>query len=536
MGKRRIWLKQLATGTEVALTEGPDDDLPRFSPDGATVLLFATNGSAVRALPRLAARGRAAARDGRWARWVLVFGRCPHRVHAPISGLTREDRRHRDHGRGARRERGRGADSHSDRRDRAALVPRWLAHRVHANGCRRRIVLDSECDRRQWRRRDDGGLWRGSAAMGGEWSPTGRLVYAVGQVVAGKLAGTTGRLMELGTGRPPSLLYASPDSLGRFAIVDADRIVVESQTVRQNIVEWSGTPRPQHLAGAASGSAADLFTGRPMDRVHVGPFRKSRSVDGLDEHRRITPGDRRRRGRLGPGIRSGWPAVLELEPRRHASRSGRPRATAAARIKLTHDGVDAENPSVSPDGKWMVYGSTRPERGWNLAGADRTDRIRSCWRAGLYGIPHISPDGQHVLYMGFSSILVSTGVKVVRLVGRCAGRFRDRRRRRSAPRPPTSDAPAGCRTATRSRFSARTRRASNGIYVQDFVPGRDTASTRRPLGGIRCVVDAETFAVSPDGKRVAVVGPRDGVEPGAARAARSYARAIRRRGAGLQPC
>jgi len=46
----------------------------------------------------------------------------------------------------------------------------------------------------------------------------------------------------------------------------------------------------------------------------------------------------------------------------------------------------------------------------------------------------------------------------------------------------------------------------NGIYVQDFVPGRNTAPTRRPLTGFDSIVDAETFAVAPDGKTVAISG------------------------------
>jgi hypothetical protein len=37
-GKKRVWLKQVAGGGEQALTDGPQDDFPRFSPDGAAVL------------------------------------------------------------------------------------------------------------------------------------------------------------------------------------------------------------------------------------------------------------------------------------------------------------------------------------------------------------------------------------------------------------------------------------------------------------------------------------------------------------------
>ena len=36
-GERRIWLKQLVSGAEVAITSGADD-FPRFAPDGGTVL------------------------------------------------------------------------------------------------------------------------------------------------------------------------------------------------------------------------------------------------------------------------------------------------------------------------------------------------------------------------------------------------------------------------------------------------------------------------------------------------------------------
>jgi hypothetical protein len=48
--------------------------------------------------------------------------------------------------------------------------------------------------------------------------------------------------------------------------------------------------------------------------------------------------------------------------------------------------------------------------------------------------------------------------------------------------------------------------SGSGIYTQDFVPGEDTTSTRRPLiefapGGM-----AESFAISPDGKRFTVSG------------------------------
>ena len=44
------------------------------------------------------------------------------------------------------------------------------------------------------------------------------------------------------------------------------------------------------------------------------------------------------------------------------------------------------------------------------------------------------------------------------------------------------------------------------MYVQDFVPGRDTTGTRRPLGGFDTEMREDSFAISPDGGVMAVAG------------------------------
>src|SRR5207244_12840605 len=43
-GRPRIWLKELSSGREAALTAGPDD-YARFSPDGSTIIFSRTQGS-----------------------------------------------------------------------------------------------------------------------------------------------------------------------------------------------------------------------------------------------------------------------------------------------------------------------------------------------------------------------------------------------------------------------------------------------------------------------------------------------------------
>jgi hypothetical protein len=46
----------------------------------------------------------------------------------------------------------------------------------------------------------------------------------------------------------------------------------------------------------------------------------------------------------------------------------------------------------------------------------------------------------------------------------------------------------------------------NGVFAQDFVPGRDTSTTRRKLGGFDPENAAESLAVSPDGRFLTIAG------------------------------
>ena len=45
-----------------------------------------------------------------------------------------------------------------------------------------------------------------------------------------------------------------------------------------------------------------------------------------------------------------------------------------------------------------------------------------------------------------------------------------------------------------------------GVFVQDFLPGRDTTGTRRPLAGFDAETATESFAISRDGKWLTTAG------------------------------
>ncbi|MCI0413002.1 serine/threonine-protein kinase [bacterium] len=69
-GAPKIWLKQLKSGNEIALTDGPDD-FPRFSPDGSFLLFIRTEGSvsSLYRVPVLGGEVRKVADDVRSADW-----------------------------------------------------------------------------------------------------------------------------------------------------------------------------------------------------------------------------------------------------------------------------------------------------------------------------------------------------------------------------------------------------------------------------------------------------------------------------------
>ena len=503
-GHARIWLKQLSTGTEVALTEGPLDDYPQFSPDGSTILFtrIAADGSrALFRVPLLGGEPRRIVEDATDGAWSsdgsrIVFLRLqpasPGKIAATFLNVAASD------GTGQRP---------LTRVDGSGLAsPRWspdgtkismTGTAVGAGSFSLRVV-NVETGAVETLVAPTPGVRPWAA----RWTPSGRLLYTSGQVTAGSLAGTTGRLMAVEPGSNRQLtLFSSADSLGRFALLDEDRVVVESQVSRQNIVQWS------------AGSSTPLSVGRASDRQPIySPDGKwivfsSDRAGNLDLWgRSVTTGELRQ---LTDDPASDWDPVFTPAGRLlwSSNRSGNfevwtAEADGSNARQLTHDGVDAENPSASRDGKWIVYGSTRPNQAgiWR-ARADGSDATLLV--PGLLGIPDISPDNQYLLYSGFSGNLVGAGLHVSWLSD---GKPVDFEIIPATVRPTTANlgrarwTPDGRRIA----FVGQDEKGVNGIFVQDFVPGSDTTSTRRKLAGFDATVDAETFGISADGTRVAV--------------------------------
>jgi Tol biopolymer transport system component len=157
--------------------------------------------------------------------------------------------------------------------------------------------------------------------------------------------------------------------------------------------------------------------------------------------------------------------------------------------------VDAENPTFTADGQWIVYNSGNPERRgvWKirLDGSEDTLLAR-----GSTGWPEASPDGRYALYTfqapGANSVrvvrLADSQVLplVMKVQGGGTGRARWMPDGRAIAYVDWDDAGVA------------------GVFVEEFAPGGEARAPRRKLAGFDPERTAESFSVSPDGERITI--------------------------------
>jgi eukaryotic-like serine/threonine-protein kinase len=174
--------------------------------------------------------------------------------------------------------------------------------------------------------------------------------------------------------------------------------------------------------------------------------------------------------------------------------------------QLTHDGFEAENATMTADGQWIVYSSSNPQKSglWKIR-PDGTDAIQIVRGVGYN--PEVSPDGRFALYLTdpqpdlveIHFVRVSDGMEV-------PGRIQCWRRKQTSMTLGRARwvSPANTGAAPGVAFIGQDENGATGVYLQDFVPGRDTSQTRRPLRPFDAVAPIETLAVSPDGRTLVV--------------------------------
>ena len=163
---------------------------------------------------------------------------------------------------------------------------------------------------------------------------------------------------------------------------------------------------------------------------------------------------------------------------------------------ITHDGVDAEHASITPDDAWIVYNSSNPERMgvWKIRQTGLDDMRLA---AGETRWPRVSPDGKFVVYtrdLGMGK----RAVQVVTLEGKRVGGEIALDTRPGTIGSPVGRAewmPGGRAVA----YIGLDERGRTGVYAQDFSPAAGTSGSRRALGGFGVSRSTEGFAISPDG-------------------------------------
>ncbi len=501
-GKPRIWV-QVAGGRDAALTDGPDS-APRISPDGSSIL-FVRDEGARRSLYRVPLVGGPPrkviddAGEGDWSpdgrRIAFVrFGDAGGRPVATLGTAAADG--------GEPRELARVAE-------RMLRFPRWSADgtAIAARVGPLQGQLDPELalfDARSGARRPLPVAKGHGQLYGLSWRGTGELVYAQ---VSGATAGGSSRVLALDVGSSEArTVFTLP---GRIVNVDvagphvAADVLSNRQSLRElTLHDASGEGEGREARALTRAGAEDRQPAySPDGRWLVFSSNRTGNLDLwlLDtesgEERQLTDDEA---DDWDPAFTPDGRSLLWSTNRAGHFEIWRMAVDGSGARQLTADGADAENPTTTRDGAWVVYNSFHPRKGgiWKVR-ADGSGAVQLV--AGATTLPEVSPDGRHVLF-------------VTDYVGRTRGTLRAAR---------TSDGavvfstvfPYGRLNDGRPRwlpggdsfaFVAPDGAGVSGVFVQPFAPGADTAARRRPLAGFDPEAPAESFGISPDGRRLAL--------------------------------
>jgi eukaryotic-like serine/threonine-protein kinase len=489
-GRSRIWLKQLADGTEVAITSGPEDSAPRFSPDGSLVLFTrAENGR--NSLYRVAVLGGEPRKiiddafNGDFSHDAKEIAFIRNRVEKDRLSILCI----------ARVDGGNVRELAATTRDdfwspRWSPDRRWIAvtqqPRATIGGSVLLIHLASG-NRRLLTRKEPHGEVSGVAWVGPE-----SIVYAQVDDVLRRRGGSSVILQDVTDEKSRVLLRSPHGAAGTVDVAGEGRLVLSEDLTRQNLQEWSG------------GAMRWLSHGMSMDRqptfAHNGKSIVFTSDRGGSADVWELALDTMALRRLTDHDAIDWDPILSADGKTlywSSNRGGhfevwRATSDGTSPQQATHDGGDAENPSLPADGDWIYYDSSNPKT------PDGVSRVRVSGGTAERVIaaeaahPEVSADGQYVVYQRFEP----GGRAAISIV-----RISDRAVFTLAEGLNIDMARARWIGATHAiAFRAPDAQGRIGIFAQDFEPGRDTSSTRRAL-----LVDddvPETFAISADGKHI----------------------------------
>ena len=515
-GLPQIWLKQLATGNEAALTAG-SDDRPRYSPDGSQVL-FVRDGAGGRDLYRIAVVGgteRKLMNDVIEADWSpdgteVVFARAVAENGNSIVRIGIADVQS-------------GAERFLNSiENRLIFSLRWAPDGRHISvnegtltgNMNSTSVVDLIDPVTGELKSVKTKGWDGSNT-GADWAPDGKSLI-IGQTpdLLDYVSGFPCLVMQydLESGRTRDLFWGQLRlprggwSYSTIACLDADRIVFDgySQYAELQIVPLrDGRPAgPAETITSSMGRDRQPVFSRDGRQILFSSNRSGNIDLWLVD---LATGKLRQ---LTDDPAHDWDPAFSPDGRFlmwSSNRSGNMEVWLAntdgsGARQVTQDGLDAENPTMTADGQWIIYASSNDTKVgiWRIR-PDGTDAEILAPGANL--LPEVSPDGKLALFS--TMVGLEFKVSVVDLATGQPVEFSINVRSVDSG----EDLVYG-----RSRWSADGRSivyvgqdqdGHSGVLSQPFVPGRDTSAEAVRLTEPSTFFSTESMGLSPDGSRLA---------------------------------
>ena len=495
-GTSQIWIKELVSGDEVALTRG-EDYSPRFSSDGSQIVFARTDalGSSLWRVSVVSREARLLVEDAVEGAWSpdgkqLAFLRVSNERTQGEIWLASAN------GSGARRIHASTSAlrwlSWSPAGDRLLAVTVPLA-----NAALSYVVVPVDGDSAQVVSPASGLLVTSNPV----WLGAGdRICYAIIEALATSVTGQASRIVEhtLRTGKAREVLNL-PSTCRDLALLGNGRLLigVAQQSQSLVLVDNPGGPdaRERWLTRGASSDRQPAFS--PDGRRIL--FSSSRSGN-LDIWEMDTESGALSRVTDHPG--QDWDPAYTPDGRSilwSSDRSGvfevwQASSDGSGARQVSRDGVDAENPTMTPDGQWIVYLSGRDEQpgAWKMRadGSEATPLVRGV------NLPELSPDGLFFAAPAGAGQRTGRALRVYRLSD-------------ASPLPFTIDlvpsieiAVGRCRWtgSRRLAYTDRDQAGLMGVSVREI--SETAAGPPMRLAGFHPLAPTESFDVTDDGTRV----------------------------------